>query len=209
MNDAPLKKLNELSGVAFDGRRRGYVPPSRLTISAKLKLHKKARKDLDPVTFEVVRHALWNVNEEQPSGSNACLLTAATGIIVIPDQNRVTDGDGIVVFGGNLRMQCYGRVIPITVTFSIQKESFDAARGVIQANPAACLARCKVLAQSDVLGVVITKQHIKILDCHVVTSNIDSNLGDTANLSSDIEVFLSLHIGKTMSRLASLPSVLG
>src|SRR2546430_34653 len=62
--NAPLKKLSELTGVVFDGRRSGYVPPKTLSISPKLKLHKKAKKGLDPVTFEVVRHALWNVNEE-------------------------------------------------------------------------------------------------------------------------------------------------
>ncbi|TMI01283.1 MAG: hypothetical protein E6H39_04130, partial [Betaproteobacteria bacterium] len=59
--NAPLKKLSELTGVVFDGRRSGYVPPKTLSISPKLKLHKKAKKGLDPVTFEVVRHALWNV----------------------------------------------------------------------------------------------------------------------------------------------------
>src|SRR5438067_1340483 len=62
--NAPLKKLSELAGVAFDGVRSGYVPPQKLRISEKLKLHKKSKKDIDPVTFEVVRHALWNVNEE-------------------------------------------------------------------------------------------------------------------------------------------------
>ena len=62
--NAPLKKLNELTGLAFDGRRTGYVPPAKLSISGKLRLHKKAKANLDPVTFEVVRHALWNVNEE-------------------------------------------------------------------------------------------------------------------------------------------------
>jgi len=62
--NAPLKKLSELTGVVFDGRRSGYVPPKTLSISPKLKLHRKAKKGLDPVTFEVVRHALWNVNEE-------------------------------------------------------------------------------------------------------------------------------------------------
>src|SRR2546425_3678179 len=60
--NAPLKKLNELTGVVFDGRRSGYVPPKRLSISKKLRLHGKAKKDIDPVTFEVVPHTLWNVN---------------------------------------------------------------------------------------------------------------------------------------------------
>ena len=57
-------KLSELKGVAFDGKAMGYVPPKRLSISKKLKLHRKTRKTIDPVTYEVVRHALWHVNEE-------------------------------------------------------------------------------------------------------------------------------------------------
>ncbi len=44
--------------------RSGYVPPKKLLISKKLSLHRKAKRKIDPVTFEVVRHALWNVNEE-------------------------------------------------------------------------------------------------------------------------------------------------
>ena len=28
--NAPLKKLSELTGVVFDGRRSGYVPPKKL-----------------------------------------------------------------------------------------------------------------------------------------------------------------------------------
>ena len=54
--NAPLKKLSELTGLAFDGVRSGYVPPKRLRISKKLRLHTRARRDIDPVTFEVVRH---------------------------------------------------------------------------------------------------------------------------------------------------------
>ena len=51
-------KLSELKGVAFDGKAMGYVPPKKLAISKKLKLHTKAKKTIDPVTYEVVRHAL-------------------------------------------------------------------------------------------------------------------------------------------------------
>ena len=56
--NAPLKKLSELAAVSFDGRRSGYVPPKKLSISPKLRLHRKWDRDIDPVTFEVVRHAL-------------------------------------------------------------------------------------------------------------------------------------------------------
>ncbi len=59
-----MKKLSEITGISFDGVRHPYVPPTKLRISPKLKLHRDAAADIDPVTFEVIRHNLWNVNEE-------------------------------------------------------------------------------------------------------------------------------------------------
>jgi hypothetical protein len=41
--NAPLRKLSELAGVAFDGVRSGYVPPKKLSISPKLTRHRKAK----------------------------------------------------------------------------------------------------------------------------------------------------------------------
>jgi N-methylhydantoinase B len=57
-------KISELTDVVFDGVNNPYVPPKELTISPKLRLHRDAGGDIDPVTFEVIRHHLWNVNEE-------------------------------------------------------------------------------------------------------------------------------------------------
>jgi N-methylhydantoinase B len=59
-----MPKVSEMKDVKFDGRTHGYVPPKRLSISRKLRLHGKYRKDIDPITYEVVRHSLWHVNEE-------------------------------------------------------------------------------------------------------------------------------------------------
>ncbi len=59
-----MPKVSEMKGTAFDGRNMGYVPPKTLSISPKLKLQRKAAGDIDPITYEVVRHALWHVNEE-------------------------------------------------------------------------------------------------------------------------------------------------
>src|SRR5438128_2210395 len=59
-----MPKVSEMQGVAFDGRKMGYVPPKRLSISPKLKLQRKHAKRIDPITYEVIRHALWHVNEE-------------------------------------------------------------------------------------------------------------------------------------------------
>ena len=48
----------------FDAIKGGYIPPDKLSISPKLKLHRQASKKIDPITYEVVRHSLWNINEE-------------------------------------------------------------------------------------------------------------------------------------------------
>src|SRR5436189_5013049 len=59
-----MLKVSETKDTVFDGRKTGYVPPKKLSISRKLKLQSKHVKSLDPITYEVVRHALWHVNEE-------------------------------------------------------------------------------------------------------------------------------------------------
>ena len=59
-----MSKLSELTETVFDGINHPYVPPKQLKISPKLRLHRDFSDDFDPVTFEVIRHHLWNVNEE-------------------------------------------------------------------------------------------------------------------------------------------------
>lgn len=59
-----MPKISELTDIAFDGVDHPYVPGQQLRISPKLKLHREATDAFDPVTFEVIRHNLWNVNEE-------------------------------------------------------------------------------------------------------------------------------------------------
>ncbi|MBI3515053.1 MAG: hydantoinase B/oxoprolinase family protein [Proteobacteria bacterium] len=59
-----MPKISEMTGTVFDGKQFGYVPPKTLTISPKLALHRQWDAEVDPVTFEVIRHALWNINEE-------------------------------------------------------------------------------------------------------------------------------------------------
>ncbi|MGB5080759.1 MAG: hydantoinase B/oxoprolinase family protein [Burkholderiales bacterium] len=59
-----MPRVSEMKDTVFDGRATGYVPPKKLSISNKLKLHTKRAKKIDPITFEVLRHSLWHVNEE-------------------------------------------------------------------------------------------------------------------------------------------------
>ena len=64
MSETKMKRISELQDLVFDGVTNPYVPPAALNISDKLKLHSEFGSDLDPVTFEVVRHGMWNINEE-------------------------------------------------------------------------------------------------------------------------------------------------
>ena len=59
-----LRRVSEMKDTKFDGKTYGYVPPKKLNIDKKLKLHTKFQKTIDPITYEVIRHSLWHVNEE-------------------------------------------------------------------------------------------------------------------------------------------------
>ena len=59
-----MNKISELPSELFNGVTNPYVPGPELQYSAKLKLHSDYEPDIDPITFEVIRHALWNINEE-------------------------------------------------------------------------------------------------------------------------------------------------
>ncbi len=64
--------------IVWDGRHYPYIPPADLRIAPSLTLHDDVDATVDPVTHEVLRHALWNVNTEHGntimkiSGSPIC-----------------------------------------------------------------------------------------------------------------------------------------
>jgi len=59
-----MPRISEMTGVDFNGIDQPYVPPAVLSISNKLKLHRDWDTEIDPVTYEVIRHNLWQINEE-------------------------------------------------------------------------------------------------------------------------------------------------
>jgi N-methylhydantoinase B len=72
--------MSTAAGIKWDGTTYPYMPPPRdeLAIDPSLALHEEADAGVDPVTHEVLRHALWNVNVEHGntlmkiSGSPIC-----------------------------------------------------------------------------------------------------------------------------------------
>lgn len=51
-------------GVTWDGVENPYIPGETLDIDPSLQLHTEADENIDPVTYEVLRYNLWNINEE-------------------------------------------------------------------------------------------------------------------------------------------------
>ncbi len=48
----------------WDGFNLSYVPRAQLNINPKLRLHAETAAEIDPIAFEVIRNALWILNEE-------------------------------------------------------------------------------------------------------------------------------------------------
>ena len=48
----------------WDGFTLSYAPREKLNISRKLRLHAQTAAEMDPIAFEVIRNALWILNEE-------------------------------------------------------------------------------------------------------------------------------------------------
>ena len=83
----------------FDAIKGGYFPPKKLTISDKLKLHRKAASKIDPITYEVIRHSLWNINEEH--GATIQRLSGSPVAMYALDLNpSILTEDGEFVFFG-------------------------------------------------------------------------------------------------------------
>jgi N-methylhydantoinase B len=88
-----------MEAASFDGRKLGYVPPRKLAISPKLKLQRKQASKIDPITFEVIRHALWHVNEEH--GATIQRLSGSPVAMYALDLNpSILTEDGEFVYFG-------------------------------------------------------------------------------------------------------------
>ncbi|HEV8437272.1 MAG TPA: hydantoinase B/oxoprolinase family protein, partial [Methylomirabilota bacterium] len=62
MADRPHPSSN--ASGPFDGTTLSYIPGPTLAIDPRLTLHREWTDKIDPITYEVIRHNLWNINEE-------------------------------------------------------------------------------------------------------------------------------------------------
>lgn len=55
---------SSIAGGPYDGVTFPYIPKATLAIDPRLTLHTDWTDKIDPITYEVVRHNLWTINEE-------------------------------------------------------------------------------------------------------------------------------------------------
>jgi len=53
------------SEIKWDGKVYPYVPSQPLKVDPGIRLHKTMADEVDPISFEVIRYAMWNINVEQ------------------------------------------------------------------------------------------------------------------------------------------------
>lgn len=61
---ADVPHPSSVPGGPYDGVTFPYIPGATLRIDPRLALHTDWTDKIDPITYEVVRHNLWNINEE-------------------------------------------------------------------------------------------------------------------------------------------------
>jgi len=90
----------------WDWSVEGYIPPDR--IEADLPLHTEADASIDPITYELIRHALWNINTEH--GQTIAKVSGSPFAIYVHDLNpAITDEVGELVYGGQyIQHMCAG-----------------------------------------------------------------------------------------------------
>ena len=74
----------------WDGRTLGYIPSGPLRLAGKVALHDEVAGQIDPITFEVIRNALWIVNEEH---ADTIRKVAASPVASLLQRSQHRDSD--------------------------------------------------------------------------------------------------------------------
>jgi N-methylhydantoinase B len=111
----------------WNGVDRSFIPAGTLRVPDGLKLHSEADTEIDPITFEVVRHSLWNANEEH--GSIITNLAVSPITLETRDfQTAIITADGEILFFGPY-LQYLAGFMDMVVKFIIEQRGNDVKPG--------------------------------------------------------------------------------
>jgi N-methylhydantoinase B len=102
----------------WDGVAHSYIPPAELAIGGGLELHREADAELDPVTHEVIRYALLQVNLEH-SALIQRLCVSPIVMLTRDFQSSVLTEDGELVFLGP-NLQYFSNCHSLTIKWTLE-----------------------------------------------------------------------------------------
>jgi N-methylhydantoinase B len=98
-SQTPGTQSEEEHRAFWDGSAHSYIPSATLRVAEGLRLHEELETEIDPITFEVIRHSLWNANEEH--GSIVSNLAVSPITLETRDfQTAIITGHGEILFFG-------------------------------------------------------------------------------------------------------------
>jgi N-methylhydantoinase B len=105
----------------WDGVRLPYIPGDTLNISPELKLHTETAHDIDPIDYEVIRHSLWQANQEH--GVTIARMSGSPITKYTMDFNPaiLTEDAEFVFFGPYL--QWFPGMIDVAVKWTLENRS--------------------------------------------------------------------------------------
>ncbi|MFC7157049.1 hydantoinase B/oxoprolinase family protein [Halomarina halobia] len=105
----------------WDDFRHGYVPRDELDIHPDVTLHREAEDDVDPVTYNVLRHRLYTINEEH--GHTLENVSGSPVAYFAQDFNpTILTADGEVVFQGPY-IQFFSPIAELQVKWVLENRS--------------------------------------------------------------------------------------
>ncbi|MEZ5076759.1 MAG: hydantoinase B/oxoprolinase family protein [Solirubrobacterales bacterium] len=101
----------------------GYLPPAELVVDPSLRFHEEVDTDLDPVSYEVLRSKLWNVNWDHQETIRR--VSGSQVVVYGYDFNttiQTEDGAGVCFGPGNL---FFGGCADVVVKWTLEHRSMN------------------------------------------------------------------------------------
>ncbi|MBX6382578.1 MAG: hydantoinase B/oxoprolinase family protein [Microbispora sp.] len=110
-----------IAETSWDGVGRSYIPDHEIRISPAVALHRETAEDVDPISYEVIRHNLWNINEEH--GSTIVKVSGSPIAVFAHDFNpSILTEDGEFVFFGPY-LQFHAGMLDLNVKWTLENRS--------------------------------------------------------------------------------------
>jgi N-methylhydantoinase B len=123
MPNASVATLADERQRRTDSFRNGYMPPAELVIDPSLKLNSDYDREIDPISYEVLRSKLWNVNWDHQETIRR--VSGSQVVVFGYDFNTTiqTEEGGGVCFGpGNL---FFGGCADVVVKWTLEHRSMN------------------------------------------------------------------------------------